>query len=549
MKSIGLILHAWWCLFLIYPKGVINSDYCGRVPEEMEQMGEEYYDSYYEYDRDEEIQNVEVLKTPKINEGLRIVGGREVKQIIPWFALLLIDTKNRTELGRRCGGVLITRKLILSAGHCYCFESTWETCETKQISEDFWVLVPSESRNLDVLAGLSIQSESDLDRIPVDERYERHLLQVHSVFVHGQFRRHGTHDLALLKLSQSLPMDMWSAPVCLPWGYSFPDRKIKRGRHLMGIVIGMGRSRQHQTSCTTLGGSPTPYTQCQFPYLIPRSTGSPSPSQGCSYGIPTPSSLNPVCVEFHDRFKSRLEPYYQVVLQWSNGSNETCYDNRAHSGWCGTCSIGAKPDMPGFCRHLNPEMNKAHTSDSDAEKMVMPNADRDWGWCGDDCFSFGGFTPSNYLQKVELEILSSRNCDRLARDPKFNSTLELCAGKKIRVRTPKIFEVSPNQSQSPLISGTPQAFHFEFIGLDKDREKSGRDDNGTGWILGGKDTCQGDSGGPMWINMDNNGTSGRRSYLIGIVSRGLGCAQLNQPGIYTRVKTFLPWINKLAKYL
>ncbi|TRY74697.1 hypothetical protein TCAL_06401 [Tigriopus californicus] len=459
----------------------------------MEQMGEEYYDSYYEYDRDEEIQNVEVLKTPKINEGLRIVGGREVKQIIPWFALLLIDTKNRTELGRRCGGVLITRKLILSAGHCYCFESTWETCETKQISEDFWVLVPSESRNLDVLAGLSIQSESDLDRIPVDERYERHLLQVHSVFVHGQFRRHGTHDLALLKLSQSLPMDMWSAPVCLPWGYSFPDRKIKR-----------------------------------------------------------------VCVEFHDRFKSRLEPYYQVVLQWSNGSNETCYDNRAHSGWCGTCSIGAKPDMPGFCRHLNPEMNKAHTSDSsqkrrtyfsDAEKMVMPNADRDWGWCGDDCFSFGGFTPSNYLQKVELEILSSRNCDRLARDPKFNSTLELCAGKKIRVRTPKIFEVSPNQSQSPLISGTPQAFHFEFIGLDKDREKSGRDDNGTGWILGGKDTCQGDSGGPMWINMDNNGTSGRRSYLIGIVSRGLGCAQLNQPGIYTRVKTFLPWINKLAKYL
>ncbi|XP_059078655.1 uncharacterized protein LOC131877097 isoform X4 [Tigriopus californicus] len=462
MKSIGLILHAWWCLFLIYPKGVINSDYCGRVPEEMEQMGEEYYDSYYEYDRDEEIQNVEVLKTPKINEGLRIVGGREVKQIIPWFALLLIDTKNRTELGRRCGGVLITRKLILSAGHCYCFESTWETCETKQISEDFWVLVPSESRNLDVLAGLSIQSESDLDRIPVDERYERHLLQVHSVFVHGQFRRHGTHDLALLKLSQSLPMDMWSAPVCLPWGYSFPDRKIKRGRHLMGIVIGMGRSRQHQTSCTTLGGSPTPYTQCQFPYLIPRSTGSPSPSQGCSYGIPTPSSLNPVCVEFHDRFKSRLEPYYQVVLQWSNGSNETCYDNRAHSGWCGTCSIGAKPDMPGFCRHLNPEMNKAHTSDSDAEKMVMPNADRDWGWCGDDCFSFGGFTPSNYLQKVELE---------------------------------------------------------------------------------------GDSGGPMWINMDNNGTSGRRSYLIGIVSRGLGCAQLNQPGIYTRVKTFLPWINKLAKYL
>ena len=47
-------------------------------------------------------------------------------------------------------------------------------------------------------------------------------------------------------------------------------------------------------------------------------------------------------------------------------------------------------------------------------------------------------------------------------------------------------------------------------------------------IIGGADTCYGDSGGPLWV-MHN-----RKAYLVGLVSRGRGCAQQNNVGIYTR---------------
>ena len=59
-----------------------------------------------------------------------------------------------------------------------------------------------------------------------------------------------------------------------------------------------------------------------------------------------------------------------------------------------------------------------------------------------------------------------------------------------------------------------------------------------GVIGGGIDTCQGDSGGPLVVS------TAAGVVLSGLTSVGNDCALANFPGIYTRITTFLPWINQ-----
>ena len=55
----------------------------------------------------------------------------------------------------------------------------------------------------------------------------------------------------------------------------------------------------------------------------------------------------------------------------------------------------------------------------------------------------------------------------------------------------------------------------------------------------------GDSGGPLyqWFKTPK----GERAFVVGVVARGTGCANINKPGIFTRVTKFIPWIRKISK--
>ena len=59
-----------------------------------------------------------------------------------------------------------------------------------------------------------------------------------------------------------------------------------------------------------------------------------------------------------------------------------------------------------------------------------------------------------------------------------------------------------------------------------------------GFAAGQKDSCQGDSGGPYMVPDGSGGYA-----LAGAVSWGNGCAQAQQPGIYTRLSNFRTWID------
>ncbi|XP_059062512.1 serine proteinase stubble [Achroia grisella] len=61
---------------------------------------------------------------------------------------------------------------------------------------------------------------------------------------------------------------------------------------------------------------------------------------------------------------------------------------------------------------------------------------------------------------------------------------------------------------------------------------------------GGADSCEGDSGGPMVVRRQRD----NRFVLGGVISWGIGCAEPNQPGVYTRISEFRDWINQILQF-
>ncbi|CAG4955730.1 unnamed protein product [Parnassius apollo] len=68
-----------------------------------------------------------------------------------------------------------------------------------------------------------------------------------------------------------------------------------------------------------------------------------------------------------------------------------------------------------------------------------------------------------------------------------------------------------------------------------------------GHLPGGIDSCQGDSGGPLQMKIDiPEYTDWKMHYIVGITSFGYGCGRPGTPSVYTRVSSFLNWIESIV---
>ncbi|CAH2242396.1 jg12977 [Pararge aegeria aegeria] len=68
-----------------------------------------------------------------------------------------------------------------------------------------------------------------------------------------------------------------------------------------------------------------------------------------------------------------------------------------------------------------------------------------------------------------------------------------------------------------------------------------------GKLAGGVDACQGDSGGPLQVKISlPPSPEGSMHFVIGVTSFGIGCARPNLPGVYTRVSSFVDWIEGIV---
>nr|AEW46877.1 seminal fluid protein CSSFP027 [Chilo suppressalis] len=64
-----------------------------------------------------------------------------------------------------------------------------------------------------------------------------------------------------------------------------------------------------------------------------------------------------------------------------------------------------------------------------------------------------------------------------------------------------------------------------------------------GELRGGRDTCQGDSGSPLQVTSPENHCL---FYVMGVTSFGKKCGDSSQPAIYTRLSSYIDWIESVV---
>lgn len=439
-------------------------------------------------------------KAKNASEFSRIVNGYEPEHR-PWMVYLQIRSKlDDANLGT-CAGSIINKRWIISAGHCFCISNPCkETPRGTEIQYN-----PSEY----------IRAVVGLKDVASAARYPHLTFTPKRVIIYPKYMpvKHDQDDLALIELDKNMDFDFQKVmPICLPPTKKFPDSK--------GSAYVAGWGAVHESKCTTNEGGPAPFTRCKFPFYF----------MGMNFfactKVPSPSSKDALCKQLLKRTKLKKVPpkgYSQVdIVNRKKKLLTSCFSpNVGTYGWCGTCVQTAKKGEPGYCGP------RARRVEAESAKV---SSFKGWGFCSKHCVIKDPLR--NMLQEAKLRVVPKDYCLKLAKDVKVQPRIEICAGKKVFRRKDR-YKVYYKKS-SKRTSKRTIPYKFRRLPLSQRlRDKTVK--------YGGTDACTGDSGGPLWKWF---GKKRAKAYMIGVVSRGKGCARKNAPGVYTRVKKYIKWIFK-----
>ena len=217
------------------------------------------------------------LKHQKIEGSLkphnRIVNGYVPKWRAWMVHFLIVQGRGETLRKGRCGGSIINKRWILSAGHCFC-----DTLPCQKDKKGRVRIAYDPTENIRAVVGFK--------DITLSDKNQDSKLLLDKIIIHPKYSPPEVihHDLALVKLKKELTFHSKVMPICLPGGPKFPDNA--------GVVYaaGWGVTSEQYITCKTGKDGPAPYTRCKFPFKF----GNLIWTNGCAQ-VSSPSSENESC--------------------------------------------------------------------------------------------------------------------------------------------------------------------------------------------------------------------------------------------------------------
>ena len=340
------------------------------------------------------------------------------------MAFVSVESTDPKEPPYECGGSIISRRFILTAGHCLCSEE-----EDVVPCNEKGRLLYNFRTQLKVYIGVnsvSLNESVDLaKRDPVaKELYER---RPSRVYLHPTWKGYDdleAVDLALIKLKTNL---LWDGnrvmPICLP-----PSSR-ESSENLDVYAGGWGYTLRNQMSqdCVTNNDGPAKLSRCQTPFKYTRWHSRKSRiHKTCLAG--SPSADHPTCKLFY-----RKNPDYSfangraVLIVQNKKDHVFCYSPTSDHGWCPVCKPNAKKRTPGFCPQR--KYSRLHPN---SYTKVVPGQGFRWGFCDNECsealFDRKRFEGTQKLQEVQLTTLPRKHC-KIFSSYEFQKH-SICAGQK-----------------------------------------------------------------------------------------------------------------------